>query len=117
MTHTSPRVVIMIEMVFPDQTNHYGTLLGGHALRLVDRAVFIAPSRYSRRTVVRACSQQIDFNNAAQYGNLIELNASVLATGRSPMTVTVTLHAEELLTLNVEQSCELPERPVIQPSG
>lgn len=81
MTHSSPQVVIMIEMVFPDQTNHYDTLLGGHALRLMDKAVFIAPSRCSRRTVVTACSQRIDFKNAAQYGNLIELNASVLATG------------------------------------
>jgi hypothetical protein len=28
VTHCSPQVVIVIEMVFPDQTNHYGTLLG-----------------------------------------------------------------------------------------
>jgi acyl-CoA hydrolase len=75
VTHSSPQVIIMIEMVFPDQTNHYD------ALRLMDKAVFIAPSRCSRRTVVTACSERIDFRNAAQYGNLIELNASVLATG------------------------------------
>ena len=29
VTHCSPQVVIVIEMVFPDQTNHSGTLLGG----------------------------------------------------------------------------------------
>jgi acyl-CoA hydrolase len=30
--------VVMIGMVFPDQINHYGTLFGGHALRLMDKA-------------------------------------------------------------------------------
>jgi acyl-CoA hydrolase len=96
--HSSPQVVTMIEMVFPDQTNHYGTLFGGHALRLMDKAAFVAASRYARRTVVTACSERIDFKNAAQHGNLIELNASVVATGRSSMTVAVTLHAEDLLS-------------------
>jgi acyl-CoA hydrolase len=26
----------IVEMVFPNQTNHYGTLFGGDALRLID---------------------------------------------------------------------------------
>ena len=96
--HRSLQVVTMIEMVFPDQTNHYGTLFGGHALRLMDKAAFVAASRYSRRTVVTACSERINFKNAAQHGNLIELNAWVISTGRSSMTVAVKLHAEDLLS-------------------
>lgn len=88
----------MIEMVFPDQTNHYGTLFGGHALRLMDKAAFVAASRYSRRTVVTACSERIDFKRPVHHGNLVELNASVVATGRSSMTVAVSLFAEDLLS-------------------
>lgn len=66
----------MIEMVFPDQTNHYGTLFGGHALPLMDKAAFVAAAwRYSRRTVVTACSERVDFKNAVYYGNLIEMTA------------------------------------------
>src|SRR5258705_13609300 len=38
MIHSSSQSVTMIEMVFPGQTNHYGTLFGGHALRLMDKA-------------------------------------------------------------------------------
>jgi acyl-CoA hydrolase len=90
--------VVMMEMVFPDQTNHYGTLFGGHALRLMDKAAFVAASRYSRRTVVTACSERVDFKNAAHHGNLIELTASVIATGSSSMTVAVDLYAEDLLS-------------------
>ena len=66
----------MIEMVFPDQTNHYGTLFGGHALPLMDKAAFVAAAwRYSRRTVVAASSERVDFKHAFHHGNLIEMTA------------------------------------------
>jgi len=98
MPAPSAQPVTMIEMVFPDQTNHYGTFFGGHALRLMDKAAFVAASRYSRRTVVTASSERVDFKNAAHHGNLIELTAQVVATGRSSMRVAVDLYAEDLLS-------------------
>lgn len=98
MTQPSAQTVTMIEMVFPDQTNHYGTLFGGHALRLMDKAAFVAASRYARRTVVTACSERVDFQAAVYHGSLIELTARVIATGRSSMTVSVDLVAEDLLS-------------------
>jgi acyl-CoA hydrolase len=90
--------ITMIEMVFPDQTNHYGTLFGGHALRLMDKAAFVAASRHARKTVVTACSERVDFQAAVRHGSLIELTARVVATGRSSMTVSVDLMAEDLLS-------------------
>jgi acyl-CoA hydrolase len=90
--------VTMIEMVFPDQTNHYGTLFRGHALRLMDKAAFVAASRYARRNVVTACSERVDFKSAVRHGNLIELEAQVVSTGRTSMTVRVELFAEDLLS-------------------
>jgi acyl-CoA hydrolase len=95
---TIPIEVRLLEMVFPDQTNHYGTLFGGHALALMDKAAFIAASRYSRRTVVTARSEQIDFRSPVRQGQLIELIGRVVATGRSSMTVAVDLYAEDLLS-------------------
>ena len=94
----SAKTVTMIEVVFPDQTNHYGTLFGGHALRLMDKAAFVAASRYARKTVVTACSERVDFQAAIRHGSLVELNAHVIATGRSSMTVSVDLVAEDLLS-------------------
>lgn len=98
MLSASTPLVTMIEIVFPDQTNHYGTLFGGHALRLMDKAAFVAASRYSRRTVVTARSEKVDFKNAVHHGDLIELTAQVVATGRSSMNVAVELYAEDLLS-------------------
>jgi uncharacterized protein (TIGR00369 family) len=88
----------LIEMVFPEQTNHYGTLFGGQALALMDKAAFIAASRYARRTVVTASSEKVDFHVPVRQGQLVELVATIVATGRTSVTVDVELYAEDLLT-------------------
>ncbi len=93
-----PTEVRLIEMVFPEQTNHYGTLFGGEALALMDKAAFIAASRYARRTVVTASSERVDFHVPVRQGQLVELIARVIATGKSSITVEVELHSEDLLT-------------------
>lgn len=88
----------LIEMVFPQQTNHYGTLFGGQALALMDKAAFVVASRYARRTVVTASSEKTDFHVPVRQGQLVELVARVVATGRTSMTVEVELFSEDLLT-------------------
>ncbi len=88
----------LMEMVFPGETNHYGTLFGGQALALMDKAAFIAASRYARRTVVTASSERIDFHVPVRQGQLVDLQASVVATGRTSITVEVSLHGENLLS-------------------
>ena len=90
--------VSLIEMVFPEQTNHYGTLFGGQALALMDKAAFIGASRYARRTVVTASSERVDFHVPVRQGQLVELETRIVATGRTSMTVEVDLYAEDLLT-------------------
>src|ERR1700738_4921899 len=42
----------LIDVVFPDRANHYGTLFGGNALHPMDKAAFIAATRHSRQHVV-----------------------------------------------------------------
>lgn len=88
----------LIEMVFPEQTNHYGTLFGGQALALMDKAAFIVASRYARRTVVTASSERCDFHVPVRQGQLVELVARIVSTGKTSMVVEVDLYSEDLLT-------------------
>jgi acyl-CoA hydrolase len=88
----------LIEMVFPEQTNHYGTLFGGEALALMDKAAFIVASRFARRTVVTASSERVDFHVPVRQGQLVELVARVVSTGNTSLNVVVDLFAEDLLT-------------------
>jgi acyl-CoA hydrolase len=97
-SESSPRETRIVEMVFPNQTNHYGTLFGGDALRLMDMAAFVTASRFARRTVVTASSERIDFHIPVRQGQLAEVVGRVISTRRTSLTVEVELWAEDLLT-------------------
>jgi len=88
----------MLEIVFPDHTNHLGTLFGGQALAWMDKAAFIAASRYARRTVVTARSDQVDFRLPIRQGQLVETVARVVEVGNTSMQVQVDVVAEDLLS-------------------
>ena len=88
----------LLHMVFPDHTNHLGTLFGGQALAWMDMAAFIAASRYARSTVVTARSEQVDFNQPIHKGDLVEVVARIAKVGRSSMHVEVEVINENLLT-------------------
>lgn len=79
----------MVEMIFPDAANHYGTLFGGNALALMAKAAFIAATRHAGGSVVMARSERVDFTTPIRVGEILDLTARVIRTGRSSMTVEV----------------------------
>jgi acyl-CoA hydrolase len=87
-----------VEMVFPEQANHYGTLFGGNALSLMGKAAFVAATRRARRAVVMATSDKVQFHEPVRVGELVELIARIERVGRSSMTVAVDVIAETLTT-------------------
>ncbi|MBP3983949.1 acyl-CoA thioesterase [Pseudoxanthomonas helianthi] len=93
-----PTEARLLEMVFPDHTNHLGTLFGGQALAWMDMAAFIVASRYARSTVVTARSEQVDFNQPIRKGDLVEVIARIVKVGRSSMHVDVDVVNEDLLS-------------------
>ena len=92
----APREARLWEIVFPDHANHLGTLFGGQALAWMDKAAFVAATRYARRTVVTARSEQVDFHVPVRQGQLVELVARVTDVGRSSMSVEVELSTEDV---------------------
>jgi acyl-CoA hydrolase len=98
MSGTKPVEARLVEIVFPDHTNHLGTLFGGQALAWMDKAAFVVATRYARRTVVTARSEQVDFRLPVRQGQLVELVARIVDTGKSSMQVEVDLIAEDPLT-------------------
>lgn len=88
----------LVEMIFPEHANHYGTLFGGTALSLMGKAAFVAASRRARRAVVMARSDKVEFHVPVKVGELVELTSRVERVGRSSMTVTVDLVAEGLVS-------------------
>lgn len=93
-----PAEGVFVEIVFPEQTNHYGTLFGGEALALMDKAAFVAATRYTRLTMVTRSSKEVEFRVPVKQGQLVELSARVVETGRTSLCVDVDMYCEELLS-------------------
>jgi acyl-CoA hydrolase len=90
--------VRLAELIMPNQTNHYGTLFGGHALGLMDHAGWIAATRCARRTMVTVASDRVEFKVPVRAGQLVELVARVSRIGRTSVTVAVDMYAEDVAT-------------------
>ncbi|MFZ5747456.1 MAG: acyl-CoA thioesterase [Pseudomonadota bacterium] len=88
----------MADIVFPPQANHFGTLYGGDALKMMGKAAFIAATRDARGVMVMAASDRVDFTSPIREGEMVELIAEVRMRGRTSVRVGIALWAENLLT-------------------
>ena len=88
----------VVDMVWPDQSNHHGTLFGGAGLSILDRNAFILASRVLRGSVVTAAVGALQFRAPAMAGQLVECRSSVQRVGRRSTTIETALVAEDLLT-------------------
>lgn len=105
MKASDEHVTIVSEMVFPTETNHYGTLFGGEALKLMSEAAFIAASRQVRKTVVMASLDNTTFHEPIKQGDLAEALARVVESSRASLTVETELYSENLLTGERRLAC------------
>ncbi len=92
--------------VFPNTTNHYDTLFGGHAMQLMDEVAFITATRFSRKKVVTVSSSKIDFSKPIPSGTLIELVGKVKRVGHTSIEVGVTIFIEQMYSDHREEAIE-----------
>lgn len=95
--------MMAVDMVWPDQCNHHGTLFGGAALSMLDRIAFIVGSRALRGAVVTASVAGLDFAAPALAGQVVECQAHIARMGSRSVTLGTRLIAEDLLS--AERTC------------
>ena len=83
-----------LEVVLPEQANHYGTLYGANALQIMGKAAFVCASRHARCAVVMAKADSIEFIRPIRIGAIIDIRANVVFQGRTSMTVIVEVVAD-----------------------
>ena len=88
----------VVDMVWPDQSNHHGTLFGGAALSILDRMAFIVGSKVLRGAVVTASVGSLNFAAPAPAGCLVECSVVVTRRGRRSVGLDTRLVAEDLLS-------------------
>ncbi|GED29711.1 MULTISPECIES: acyl-CoA thioesterase [Brevibacillus] len=89
---------IQASLVQPSDTNYHGTIFGGSMMAYIDEVAAIAAMRHSRRPVVTASIDSIDFLAPVKMGHSICLEAIVTSTGRTSMEVFVKVISENLQT-------------------
>ena len=88
----------MVQVVLPNDANPLGFILGGAVMHLIDIAGAIAAYRHTRRPLVTAAIDGIEFLHPIKVGDLAILKARVTATFRTSLEVQVLVYSEETLT-------------------
>ena len=90
--------VRLTEIVFPEDTNPYGSLFGGRLVSLMDKAAFICATRHARKNCVTASMDRLDFLAPIRTGYIIEIEAHLNYVSRSSMEIELDVSAEDTLT-------------------
>ncbi len=86
--------VQLVDICMPNYTNPRGVMFGGKVLELMDKAAAIAAHRYCGTDAVTASTERVDFLTPIKNGYIVDFRAKVIFTGRTSMTVKVTVHSE-----------------------
>ncbi len=86
------------EIVFPNDANPQQTMFGGKLMAIMDKTAGIAASRYSKRIVVTASTEAMDFINPVYVGERTVTSAKVVWVGKTSLVVKVDVVAENPLT-------------------
>lgn len=99
-------LVVKTSIVLPPDTNNVGTMFGGKLMAYIDDVAAISAMRHSRRDVVTASTDSVDFLHPVHKGHSVCLESFVTYTGRTSMEVIVKVVEEDLLT-GTENLCAI----------
>jgi acyl-CoA hydrolase len=117
--------VVMTDIVFPGDANTFGTMFGGKAMAMMDKAAVLAGIRFARCSFITVSSDGIQFLAPVQVGDIIEMRSKVVWVGRTSLIVKVEMYREHRYSDNAPElatrdlfalaardregkSCELP---------
>ncbi|HYN29077.1 MAG TPA: acyl-CoA thioesterase [Dermatophilaceae bacterium] len=87
-TATSGHVTLRF-LAAPTDAGQGGTVSGGRILEWIDKAGFACAAGWSGRYCVTAYVGNVDFHRPVHIGDLVEVSAQLVLTGRSSMTIVV----------------------------
>ncbi|WP_293033709.1 acyl-CoA thioesterase [Paraburkholderia sp.] len=77
----------------PTSVNFGGKVHGGALMKWIDETAYACAAVWSGRYCVTVSVGNIRFRRPIQVGNMVELRARVVATGRTSMHIHITVHA------------------------
>lgn len=88
-------LIIMTELVLPNDTNVFGNLMGGRLMYWMDIASALAAGKHCNSPVVTASVDNISFENPIKLGNVVHIEAKVTRSFNSSMEVHMKVWGED----------------------
>jgi acyl-CoA hydrolase len=102
----SESLIIMTELVLPNDTNLYQNLMGGRLMYWMDIAAALSGSKFSNAPVVTASVDNISFTNPIKLGNVVHIEAKVSRAFNTSMEIHIAVWGEDILEQNRYKSNE-----------
>jgi len=90
-------LVMMTELVLPNDTNNFGNLMGGRLMYWMDIAAALSAMKHSGSPVVTASVDNISFENPIKIGNVVHIEAKVSRVFNSSMEVHMKVWGEDAI--------------------
>lgn len=90
-------LVIMTELVLPNDTNTFGNLMGGRLMYWMDIAAALAGTKHCNAPVVTASVDNISFTNPIKLGNVVHIEAKLTRAFTTSMEVHLNVWGEDII--------------------
>src|SRR5882762_3734167 len=92
----SESLVVMTELVLPNDTNNFGNLMGGRLMYWMDIAAALAAMKHCGAPVVTASVDNISFEAPIKLGNVVHIEAKVTRAFNTSMEVHLNVWGEDI---------------------
>ncbi|HSU28579.1 MAG TPA: acyl-CoA thioesterase [Chitinophagaceae bacterium] len=93
----SESLVIMTELVLPNDTNVFGNLMGGRLMYWMDIAAALAAQKHCNAPVVTASVDNISFEYPVKLANAVHIEAHVTRAFNTSMEIHLNVWGEDLI--------------------
>ncbi len=90
-------LVVMTELVLPNDTNNFGNLMGGRLMYWMDIAAALSAMKHCAAPVVTASVDNISFETPIKIGNVVHIEAKVTRAFNSSMEVHMNVWGEDAI--------------------
>lgn len=90
-------LIVMTELVLPNDTNTFGNLMGGRLMYWMDIAAALSAMKHCGAPVVTASVDNISFESPVKLGNVVHIEAKVSRAFNSSMEVHMKVWGEDAL--------------------
>ncbi|MEO8823869.1 MAG: acyl-CoA thioesterase [Ginsengibacter sp.] len=93
----SESLIVMTELVLPNDTNLFENLMGGRLMYWMDIAAALSGSKHCGTAVVTASVDNISFTNPIKLGNVVHIEAKVTRAFNTSMEIYLKVWGEDIL--------------------